>query len=86
VEPTAGLKGYSQVSQHQTGKTRSPAVGRMADRNAPVVKLTFTLTLAGHNLAKKALQIIQTAKAIGLTMAYRKKGPPKVFGMGPPRA
>jgi len=30
--------------------TRSPAVARMADRTAPVVKLT--LILAGHNLAK----------------------------------
>jgi len=33
-------------------KTRSPAVARMADRTAPVVKLTLTLTLTGHNLAK----------------------------------
>ena len=34
--------------------TRSPAVARMADRTAPVVKLTLTLTLTltGHNLAK----------------------------------
>jgi len=30
--------------------TRSPAVARMADRTAPVVKLTLTLT--GHNLPK----------------------------------
>ena len=32
------------------GKTRSPAVARMADHTAPVVKLALTLT--GHNLAK----------------------------------
>ena len=33
-------------------KTRSPAVARMTDRTASVVKLTLTLTLTGHNLAK----------------------------------
>jgi len=33
-------------------QTRSPAIARMADRTAPVVKLTITLTLMGHNLAK----------------------------------
>jgi len=33
-------------------KTRSPLVARMADRTAPVVKLTLTLNLTGHNLAK----------------------------------
>jgi len=33
----------------------SPAVARMADRTARVVKLTLTLTLAGHNLQKQAL-------------------------------
>jgi len=32
--------------------TRSPVVARMADRTAAVVKLTLTLTLMGHNLAK----------------------------------
>jgi len=31
---------------------RSPAVARMADPTAPVVKLTLTLSLTGHNLAK----------------------------------
>jgi len=31
-------------------ETRSPAVARMADHTAPVVKLTLALT--GHNLAK----------------------------------
>jgi len=30
--------------------TRSPAIARMADRTAPVIKLTLNLT--GHNLAK----------------------------------
>jgi len=34
--------------------TRSPAVARMADRTAPVVKLTLILTLTGHNVAKRA--------------------------------
>ena len=34
-------------------KTRSPAVARMANRTAPVIKLTLTLILTGHNLAKK---------------------------------
>jgi len=39
--------------------TRSPAVARMANRTAPVVKLTLTLTLTvtGHNLAKQALPL-----------------------------
>ena len=32
--------------------TRSPAVARMADHTAPVVKLTLTLILPGHNLGK----------------------------------
>jgi len=32
--------------------TRSPAVATMANRTAAVVKLTLTLTLTGHNLAK----------------------------------
>jgi len=32
------------------------------------------------------LQIIQTAKPVGLTMGYRKKDPPKVFGMGPTKS
>ena len=36
--------------------------------------------------ARNKLQIIQTAKAVGLTMAYRKKGPPKVCGMGPTKS
>jgi len=33
-------------------KTRSPAVARMADCTAQVVKLTLTLTVMDHNLAK----------------------------------
>ena len=33
-------------------QSRSPAVDRMADRTAPVVKLTLTLTLLRHILAK----------------------------------
>jgi len=32
--------------------TRSPAVARMADCTAPVIKLTLILTLTGHNPAK----------------------------------
>ena len=41
-----------KMSSEPLNITRSPAVARMADRNAPVIKLTLTLTLVGHNLAK----------------------------------
>jgi len=48
---------YTWTSQKHTSSTRlhtnkKPVVARMADRTAPVVKLTFTVTLTGHNLAK----------------------------------
>jgi len=37
--------------------------------------------------ARKKLQIIQTAKAVGLTMAHRNKGPQRsFFGMGPTKS
>jgi len=36
----------------ETTTTRSPAVARMADRTASVVKRTPTITPMGHNLAK----------------------------------
>jgi len=40
------------ASASDTVSTRSPVVASMADHTAPVVKLTLTLTLKGHNLAK----------------------------------
>jgi len=61
---TAHCTHYIHATQERWGftppplhilKTRSPAVARMADRTAPVVKLTLTLTLTGHNLAKQTL-------------------------------
>jgi len=41
------MSGTTRVSRYQKGKTRSPAVAGMADRTAPVVKLTLTLILPG---------------------------------------
>jgi len=38
--------------------TRCPAVARMADHTAPVVKLTLTLTLTAHNLAKADISLL----------------------------
>ena len=45
------LSGTTRVSQYQKG-TKSPAVARMADTTALVVKLTLILTPTVHNLAK----------------------------------
>jgi len=38
--------------ERKTRTSRSPAVARMADRTAPVIGLTLTLTLTSHNVAK----------------------------------
>jgi len=44
---------YNTWHSHTRVHTRSPAVARMADHTAPVIKLTLTLTLTGHSLAKQ---------------------------------
>jgi len=41
---------------------------------------------AKRKRARQKLHIIQTAKAVGLTMAYRKKGSQRSLAWGPPRA
>ena len=55
LQPSWILSGTTQVSWHQKS-TRSPAVARMADRTAPVVKLTLTLTyIAGPVRVRRRL-------------------------------
>ena len=46
------LSPSNKTSTLDQKNTRSPAVARMADRTALVVKLTLALTVTRHNLAK----------------------------------
>jgi len=60
---------------------RGERKGRVGSRN-----ITLKSNFVRKEKARKKLQIIQTAKAVGLTMAYRNKGPQRSLAWGPPRA
>jgi len=69
------------------GRKRKGVVKRergMEGEGSRNITLTFNFVL--KEKARNKLQIIQTAKVVGLTMAYRNKGPQRSLAWVPPRA